>query len=481
LGWAGFAGFSAHDFGFLLLFRSQEMTKARKNEGAACEQIRQFFKDMSTTTIPSTQEALALHGGERAVAAQPPASWLHGPQEIGEEEIRAVTNALRNQNLFRFGRERNTSTVAQLEDLFAEKAGGGHVLAVNSGTSALICGLVGIGVSQGDEVLVPAYTYIATAAAVLALGAFPVLVEVDSSLTMDPLDLEKKITPRSKAVAPVHMKGIPCNMEAILAVARKHGLKVIEDCAQANGATYRGKSVGRWGDVGAFSMQHFKVITAGEGGLVISDDKRTYERAAIYHDSALAFWLERQPDGEEIKNLSFLGENYRQSEVHGAIGLEQLKKRDRILGRTRAIKKKLWAAAETLPDVIMETRHDAEGDCGITMTLFAGSVETAKSLGQALKAEGVQCGTRLSKDIPDRHIFYHWNYIMEKRSPHLNGFPWTCLERPCQIEYSREMCPQSMDWLSRSVLFPITQAMSDEYVDQCCLAIEKVGRHFRAA
>ncbi len=243
---------------------------------------------------------------------------------------------MRGKNLFRFFKERKDSPVAQFEDLFAEKTRAKYVLAVNSGTSALISGMIGIGVSQGDEVLVPAYTYVATAAATLALGAIPVVVEIDGALTMDPDDIEKKITKKTKAIAPVHMRGVPCNMEKIMAIARKHNLVVIEDCAQANGGTYKGRSVGTWGHVGAFSLQHFKLITAGEGGAVITNDESVFNRAAIYHDSAYTFWMEGNAKGiggspekaEQWKRLGFLGENYRQSELHGAVAYEQLKKLD---------------------------------------------------------------------------------------------------------------------------------------------------------
>jgi len=422
-------------------------------------------------------EKLAIHGGPMAVIAAPPRSGGHGPAEVGEEEIQAVTKVLRSQQLFRFLGDQGESTVAQFEKLFAEKTGAANVLAVNSGTSALICGLVGLGVSQGDEVLVPAYTYIATAAATLALGAVPVLVEVDASLTMDPADLEKKISSRTSAIIPVHMRGMPSDMSAIMGVAARHGISVLEDCAQANGGMFRGKALGRWGNAGAFSLQHFKIITAGEGGAVITDDRTVFERAAIYHDSAFTFWVENNPEFSHLKSLAFLGENYRQSEVHGAIAVEQLKKRDRILSRCRAIKRKLWDAFASVPGATMETRHDAEGDCGISLAFFMESAERARAICEVLNAEGVRCGTRFSKNFPDRHIFYHWDYIMEHRSPHRNGFPWNMFENSKSIAYSKDMCPQTLSWLERGVVLTVNQLMSDEYVDQIRDAVEKVARN----
>ncbi len=446
---------------------------------------------MSTTTleVATPLEKLAIDGGPKAITAERPENFLLGPNEIGQEEIDAVTAVLKSKELFRFLKERAVSPVAQFEDLFLEKSGAKHALAVNSGTSALIVGLIGIGVSQGDEVLVPAYTYIATAAAILALGAFPVIVEIDSSLTMDPDDIVKKITQRTKAIVPVHMRGKPCDMETIVAIAGEHNLKILEDCAQANGGFYKGKSLGTWGDAGAFSLQHFKIITAGEGGLLATNTKSVWDRAAVYHDSAFTFWMENKTDaheeGEEGANKwkqnSFLGENYRLSELHGALALEQLKKRDRILEKTRSIKARLLAACQEIPGATMETCHDPDGDCGISLAFFMPTIAESKKIAETLGAEGIPCGTKFTRQIPDRHIFYHWNYIMEKRTPHLNGFPWSATDRPCQVEYTKDMCPQSLDWMERAVLFSITQMMSDEYVDQICAGIRKVAKALSVA
>ena len=426
------------------------------------------------------KETLAIRGGSKAVTASGPQNWQHGPNEIGEEEIQAVTEVLRSKKLFRYGKAEGESTVSRFEKFFAQKLGVENVIAVNSGTSALIAGLIGLGVSQGDEVLLPAYTYIATAAAVLAIGAFPVIVEVDDSLTIDPVDLEKRITPRTKAVIPVHMRGTPCDMARVVEIAARRGIVVLEDCAQANGGQFLGKSLGSLGDAGIFSLQQFKVITAGEGGAVVTNRKDVFERAAIYHDSAYAFWMEgRVGDDEAVQDwrkICFCGENYRQSEVHGAIAFEQLKKRDRILDRTRAIKRKLWAACETIPGVKMERVNDRDGDCGISLVFFMEDGKKAGEISDALRAEGVFCGTMFSKQIPDRHVFYHWDYVMEKRTPHRNGFPWASTESPCEVSYTKEMCPQTQGWLSRAVVFPITQMLSDEYVDQVVCAIRKVAQ-----
>lgn len=422
-------------------------------------------------TAATGGEELAIHGGPAAVKAPKPASYLHGPLEIGEEEIQAVTAVLRSQNLFRFFKNDADSPTSQFEHLFAEKTGARYVLALNSGTSALIAGLVGLGVSSGDEVLVPAYTYIATAAAVLAVRAIPVIVEIDNSLGMDPADAARKITPRTKAMIPVHMRGVPCRMDELMSLARKHGLKVLEDCAQANGGSYRGQPLGTLGDAGEFSLQHFKIITAGEGGAIITNDSVIHQRAACYHDSAYTFWKQ-----QEWNIKPFLGENYRMSELNGALALEQLKKRDRILTRLRTIKQILVEAAAGLPGITLQDVPDALGDCSTSLVFFTDSAACTRSFAEALRAEGMAAGSIFDKTIPDRHIFYYWDYIMDKRSPDIYGYPWNDPSRPCQVSYSRDMCPQTIAWLNRAVFIPLTQVMTDDHVRDCAKALAKVAR-----
>ena len=427
-----------------------------------------------------TKEVLAIRGGPKAITESAPPNWLHGTNEIGEEEIAAVTAVMRRKVLFRFAGDPADSSVSKFEALFAAKTGAKHVLGLNSGTSALIAGLIALKVSHGDEVLIPAYTYIATAAAVLAVGALPVLVEMDDSLSMDPHDMEKKITDRTTAVIPVHMRGIPCDMGRIMEIARRRKIAVLEDCAQANGGTFGGRPLGTFGDAGVFSLQHFKIVACGEGGVLITNDRKVFERASIYHDSAYSFWMEQQAESpgaaDQWRKMCFLGENYRQSELHGAVALEQLKKRDRVLARTRLIKSRLWPACEEIPGAEMETLNDRAGDCGISLVFFMPDSASAVEIASSLEAEGVRCGTIFSKQFPDRHIFYHWDYVMEKRSAHRNGAPWTLERVPPRVSYSKDMCPRTIDLLGRAVMLPITQIMTDAYVGQVVGAIRKVAR-----
>jgi len=415
-------------------------------------------------------EKLAVAGGTPCVTDKP-GSYLHGPQEIGDEEINAVTDALRSKNLFRFFKGAEDSYVAKFEAEFKKLTQAEYVLAVNSGTSGLICGMVGLGLSSGDEVIVPAYTYIATAAAALSLHAIPVICEVDDTLTMDPDDLERRITPRTKLICPVHMRGTPSQMDRIMAVAKKHNIPVLEDVAQANGGAFKGQPLGSIGDAGAFSMQHFKIITAGEGGAFVARDKKTFDRGACYHDSAYTFWKERDND---LTIEPFLGQNFRMSELEGAVAWAQIQKRDRILARTRSIKKKLMEVVGSFDNVTPQRMPCVEGDCSIALAFFGQDADHAKRIAEALGAEGMAAGTTFSKGIPDRHIFFHWDYVMAKRTSDLHGRPWNDPDRPVNFEYTKDMCPKSLEWLNRAVSCSITQRMSDEHVDSCCVALKKV-------
>ena len=233
---------------------------------------------MTDIRIPTTE-------GHVPAKRRPDPPMYPGGMAIDREEEQAVLEVLRTKRLFRYyGPAEGESKVASLEKAFAQFMGVEYAVAVNSGTSALISGLQGLGVGPGDEVIVPAYTWIASAAAVLTVGAIPVIAEVDSSLTLDPEDVRARITPYTKAIMPVHMRGAPCDMKSILEIAREYGLKVLEDTAQADGASYGGRKLGSMGDAGCFSLQFNKIITSGEGGMVVTGDEEVWRRALMFHD-----------------------------------------------------------------------------------------------------------------------------------------------------------------------------------------------------
>ncbi len=415
-------------------------------------------------------DLLAIDGGEKAVQRPLPGS-LHGVTEIGDEEIAAVTKVLRRKTIWRFLNDPAISESAELERTYQRFCDVKHALAVGGGgTCALVAALVGLGIGSGDEVIVPGYTYVATAAACLSVGAIPILAEVDESLTISAADLERRITPFTRAIIPVHMRGSVADMAGIMDVAERHNLKVLEDCAQANGAEYQSRRVGSLGHAGAFSMQHYKMITAGEGGMVTTNDLNVYRRAAMKHDSALQFWQKSGADAASWE--TFAGENYRMDEMRAALALAQFARMPGILEKCRSAKKRLIERTSHLGALMQQPMYDAAGDCGITYAIFLKGAAGARRFSECLAAEGVPNATIYNKMIPDRHIYSAWDYVMEKRTHDHTGWPWTAAHR--DIEYKADMLPQTLDVLGRCISISLSQHWTSQDIDEVASAISKV-------
>ncbi|QTH40649.1 DegT/DnrJ/EryC1/StrS family aminotransferase [Cohnella sp. LGH] len=395
-------------------------------------------------------------------------------EEFDDREREYVLRVIDKKRSFRFHGSQEESDAARLEKLYRDRLNVSHCLAVNAGTSALIAAMIGAGIGPGDEVIVPAYTYIATASAVLIARAVPVIVEVDDTLTMDPQALEAAITPHTKAIIPVHMKGIPCQMDEIMEVARRHRLLVIEDVAQANGGTYKGRALGSIGDAGCFSFQQYKLVTAGEGGMIATNHDIIYARASIYHDSAYGFWgLNQYPD---VK--LFPGENYRMSEINAALGLAQSERIDSLVSRLQRVKKRIAAGIADIPELQLQRIPDPDGDVSYSLNFFLPDAATAERFSKRLAEEGIPNGTIHNNGFADRHIYKNWTYIMEKQGASERDTPWNCASYTGNVEYSPDMCPNTLDWLSRAVSISLHQSLTDEDCDDAIKAIHKaMGRN----
>ena len=418
--------------------------------------------------MTNERTTLAINGGDPITTLDFPANGI-GPAEIGEEEIEAVVAAMRTRKLFRFDTP-GPSRCAELEDKFKAMTGCNHALAVGGGTAALICGLIGMGVGEGDEVIVPAHTYIASASAVLICGGVPVICEIDETLTMDPGDIERNITSRTKAIMPVHMRGVPCDMDRIMAIAKKHNLDVIEDAAQACGGSYKGKMLGSFGRVGCFSLQQYKIMTAGEGGMIVTDEPEIFQRAAIRHDSAMCYW---RPGETSVQ--AFPGENFRMNEMEGALGCVQFGRMSGLIAQMRDIQSRIKTGIQDLQGFRQHESPCPEGECGLHVTMFMDSGEAAKQFSAALKAEGLPAASLYDKGIPDRHIYCYWEYVMEKLSPHKSGWPWTSPLHDQSRSYSPDMCPHTLNILARTVLIPIFHNYKEAHVDAIIEGIRKVA------
>jgi len=405
----------------------------------------------SRSTEPDAR--LAREGGPRAVsgALRP---MFPGGMEIGDEELQALERVIRSRNLFRYyGIGDGPHEVAAFEAEFATHMGAEYALCVNAGSSALICALIGVGVGRGDEVIIPAYTWNATANAVLATGAIPVLAEVDESLTIDPADVERKLTPRTKALLPVHMRGNAADMNALVELAHAHGLALVEDACQAAGASLGGRRLGTFGDAGAFSLQFNKIITTGEGGVLVTNRRDLYDVAIEVHDCAGPVRDGGQPP-------RFPGFNFRASELTGAVARVQLTRLDGLLERMRARHDQLAAAVERLPGLTLRRSNDAAGDAGLALIAYAETAALAADAADALRAEGLPAVRLYDPDVVDMHFYPFWRPVLEAIAE--AGLP-------------APECPRTLDLVGRAVHVDVPPQLDDRELEEYEFALRKVA------
>jgi len=415
---------------------------------------------------------LAINGGKPA-KHKPMPPMYPGGMAMGKEEEQAVIEVIRNKRLFRYyGPKNGLSKTAEFEKSFAKNFGVKYVRAVSSGTAALICALVGAGVGPGDEVIVPAFTWISTASAAIMLGAIPVIAEIDSSLTFDPNDVCRKVTKLTRAILPVHMCGAPADMDSIMAIARKYKLTVIEDAAQAIGGSYHGAYLGSIGDLGTFSLQFNKIITTGEGGLVVTNNRNKWLRVSTYHDP-ISISMGRDIDIKIAPH--FVGQNYRASEFIGTLGLVQLGRLNTLIAAMRSRKRKILAGLQGISGLEFRHLHDIKGDTATSVVFFLPTVNKAKKFSAALTAENVRSRNLYSPEKLDYHVYAHWHQILNKTSATAANFPWSHKYYKGKVNYSRNMCPQTLDILSRAVLFDISPSLTTKEVEEIIFAVKKVA------
>src|SRR2546426_11590917 len=413
---------------------------------------------MTTPTRAQSDLTLAREGGAPA-RTRPEAPMFPGGMEVGPEELEALARVIESKNLFRYyGVGEGPDEVLSFERELAKHMGSKHALCVNAGSSALICALIGAGVGEGDEVIVPAYTWNATPNAVLATRALPVLAEVDESLTLDPADVERRITSRTRAILPVHMRGAPAAMDELVALSKKHDLVLIEDVCQAAGATFRGRRLGTLGDAGAFSLQFNKIITTGEGGVLITDREDLLDLAVDVHDCANSV-------RRGVGLPKFAGYNFRASELTGAMARVQLTRLDGLLERMRANHARLASQVGGLPGLELRRGSDDDGDAGIALIAFANDAARAAEAVAALNAEGVLAMQIYSPATPDLHVFPFWAPVLAaieadgRRAPD---------------------CPRTLGLLERSIHIDVSPLCEERDLEEIAFAFEKVAKQVLA-
>lgn len=351
---------------------------------------------------------------------------------VGIRELVNLGRVVARGELLRYGRSGQGFT-ARFEDRLARLIGVRHVLTVNSGSNALIAAMAAAGIGPGDEVLVPAYTWVATALAPLAVGAVPVLVNIDESLTIDPQDIERHITPFTRAIVPVHMQNVVCDMDAIMAIARRHRLLVIEDACQAVGVQYKGRRVGGIGDLGAFSFNQHKNITAGEGGAVLTNNDRYFERARMFHDPG-AFIRGHEPTSEPL----FSGLNCRVSELTGAVLDAQLGRLEPMLRTLQARYPGVAALFAGQSHCRPSPHHSPEH--AVALSVLFDDPEEARRFA---RTRGV--GRLIDTG---RHVFSNWEAVLCKRSFHERMNPHRWAHR--DISYDIDAYRATLDILART-------------------------------
>jgi 8-amino-3,8-dideoxy-alpha-D-manno-octulosonate transaminase len=351
-----------------------------------------------------------------------------------------------------------------------------YAIGVSSGTAALHSAFVAVGVGPGTEVICPAIGFFATAAAVVTSGGVPVFCDVDESLGIDPSKIEALINERTVAIAPTHVMGSVCDMGSVMEVARRHKLRVVEDCAQSCGAKFRGQHVGTIGDMGCFSVSAYKIVGGGEGGLVLTKEERLWERASCLAECG-GLWRPDRFAPPRYEGELFCGTSYRMSELEAAVDLVQLQKMPATVARFRAAKRRILSRLKTFREMVPQKLNDPEGEVGYLIRFYPKTFELGEQVVRSLRAAGVSAGMRGKAAGPDWHIYSYMYAIILKAAATEGGFPSEhplYKQRGGQVEYRRGDCPVADDLFDRMITVSLNQWYSEEDCDRVADAINQV-------
>ncbi len=382
---------------------------------------------------------------------------MGGAELIGKEEEAAVSDVMSRGVLFRYGfneKRKNIFRVAEFESEFSRYMGCPYALGVASGSAALRVALAALGIKRGDEIITQSFTFVATIEAILEAGGTPIIAEVDKSLNLDPLDLAVKITGRTRAIIPVHMLGVPARMDEIMAVARKKNIPVLEDSCQACGSSYRGKKTGTIGSMGAYSFDYVKTLTTGEGGMVVTNDKKLYDLACQYHDHGHEHNPEL-PRGEDSHTIT--GFNYRMNEVQGAMGKVQLSRLDFVLAQHRKNKGEIKKALAEVPHIEFRDQPDPAGDGADTLAFFLRDAKSAAAFNDCLAKDKID--TKILPSAMNWHFIGNWHHIIRYCPP-----------------YRTDAWPKSQALLKRAIALPISVQMSGDQIQRIITGLRRAAR-----
>lgn len=313
---------------------------------------------------------------------------MPGFELFDQEEKNQVSQVMETGILMRYGfaaLRDNRYKAREMEQMLAARTGVNHALLLSSGTAAISTALAAMGVGAGDEVIVPTFTFVATLESVMLLGAIPVMADVDETLCLSPAAVKKAITPRTRAIVPVHMCGASARMDELISICREHNLLLLEDACQAFGASYKGKMLGSIGHAGCYSFDFNKIVTCGEGGAVVTDSAELYARADMYHDHG----HDHSNEDRGAEPHPIAGYNFRISELNAAVGCAQLGKLDKAVAIQKANKKIIKDALAGVGQVTFRELADEEGDSATFLCFFMPDEQKAQKAIAALKDKGV--------------------------------------------------------------------------------------------
>ncbi len=419
----------------------------------------------------SAPSPLALDGGTPVRATMLQVRYP-GPAYYDDDERRELVDVLDRRSPFRWWgsdpKGRPPEKCMNFEKEYAAHQRTKYCVAVTSGTTALMTAMAALEVGPGDEVILPAWTWYACYDAVLAAGALPVFAEVDDSMDLDPTDIERHITPRTKVIMAVHILGEPADMDPILDIAMRHGLRVLEDCAQSAGVTYKGRPVGSMGKCGIFSFQVNKTISAGEGGAVVMSDPYVFERAARFHDVGVLRDGHKRVLDQPSRMKQFSGGQYRMSEYTGGVMRAQLRKLDRIVADFRDKSRRVTEGIKDLPGIQFRKKNDPEGGLGNWVYIRTSGKEQRDLFLRALKAENIPAepmgGSVILPIVP--HI--------EKKETLQPGWPTFTTPQGRAIQYGAASCPRTIDIYNRYAGIPMDPQFTGQDVTDVIAAVRKV-------
>lgn len=408
---------------------------------------------------------LALYGGEKTKTT-PYGTGLR----FGDDELKELKEALEQNTLFYMSGKK----VKKFAEEFAEMYGAKYCVTASSGTAAIHIGLGTVGVTAGDEVITSPITDMGTVIGILYQNAIPVFADLEPyTYNMDPKSIESKITEKTKAILVVHLAGNPSDMDAIMDIARRHNIKVIEDCAQSYMCYYKGKLAGTIGDVGCFSLNNFKHISAGDGGMCLVNDEELYKKAFKFADKNYDRFTK---DASAMRRIEFLAPNYRMTELQGAVALAQLKKLKWICERRNTFGDAITEGIKDLPGIYPHEITKG-GKCSYWFYMLRIN-ESEAGVGRdefvrALAMEGILCSPGY---IPT--CVYEYDLFINKNVYPGSDCPFGCKFYGKEIKYGKGLCPTAEDILKTSIRLNVNEFYTRDDLNDTINAIRKVSEYY---